>query len=175
MKATKASTISSRSRYWSRCSRSMLVTTAREGRRQRNDLSLSSASTTINSPLPSRALEPNASSRPPMTAVGSRPACASITAIIEVVVVFPCAPATAMENFSRISSANISARGITGTFSRPASRISGLSGRTADEITTTSAPRTFSARCPSKTRAPSRASRAVTARFFPSASWAASC
>ena len=35
---------------------------------------------------------------------------------MEVVVVFPCAPATAMPYFRRMSSASISARGITGIF-----------------------------------------------------------
>ena len=39
----------------------------------------------------------------------------------------------------RMISANISARGMTGIFRRRASTISGFSGRTADETTTTSA------------------------------------
>ena len=65
-------------------------------------------------PRPSRALLPKALSRPPMTAVGSRPARSSTSAIIEVVVVLPCAPATAMPTRRRISSASISARAITG-------------------------------------------------------------
>ena len=63
----------------------------------------------------------------------------STTAIIDVVVVLPCDPATAIENRSRISSASISARGITGIPRREASTISGFDGRTADEKTTTSA------------------------------------
>ena len=51
------------------------------------------------------------------------------TAIIEVVVVLPCAPATAMPYFRRINSASISARGMTGIFRRAASASSGLSRR----------------------------------------------
>ena len=92
----------------------MFVITAIVGDSFRNDRSLSSASATISSPRPSRALLPNALSRPPITAVGSSPARSSTSAIIDVVVVLPCAPATAMPKRSRISSASISARGITG-------------------------------------------------------------
>src|SRR5882762_313545 len=84
------------------------------GERRRNDPSLSSASTTISRPLPSFALDPSAFSFPPTTAVGSRPAWATTVAIREVVVVFPCEPAMATPSFRRISSASISARGITG-------------------------------------------------------------
>jgi hypothetical protein len=47
---------------------------------------------------------------PPMITVGSIPPASSIAAIIEVVVVLPCVPATAMRRLSRISSASISAR-----------------------------------------------------------------
>ena len=117
----------------------MFVITAIVGNSFRNDRSLSSASATINSPRPSRALLPNALSRPPITAVGSSPARSSTSAIIDVVVVLPCAPATAMLNRSRISSASISARGITGICRRAASPTSGFVGRTADDTTTTSA------------------------------------
>ena len=92
----------------------MLVTTARIGHSLRNERSLSSASATKYSDLPTRAFEPMASTRPPMTTVGSRPPAASTAATIEVVVVLPCMPAMAMPYFRRISSASISARGITG-------------------------------------------------------------
>ena len=51
----------------------------------------------------------------------------------------PAEPAMAMPYLSRISSASISARGITGTRRLCASSSSGLSGFTADENTTTSA------------------------------------
>jgi hypothetical protein len=93
-------------------------------------------------------LLPNALSRPPITAVGSRPARSSISAIIDVVVVLPCAPATAIAKRRRISSASISARGITGIFRRTASTTSGFRAFTADVTTTTSAPLTCSAAWP---------------------------
>ena len=121
----------------------MVVTTAITGASSRNERSLSSASTTMYSPWPTRALAPAWFTRPPTTNVGSRPAAARTAATIEVVVVFPCAPATAMPNFRRISSASISARGITGIFSRCASTTSTLSCGTAEEITTTCAPCTL--------------------------------
>jgi hypothetical protein len=107
----------------------------------RKEPSLSSASATRKSPPPEPALEPRLLSLPPITTVGSRPPRASTEATIEVVVVLPWAPATATLYLRRISSASISARGITGTHARPGRRTSGLSGRTAEEITTTSAPR----------------------------------
>ena len=82
------------------------------------------------------------------------------------VVVFPWLPATATPYFKRISSASISARGITGTPRRRASTTSALSECTAVEQTATCAPSTCSARCPSKTRAPSEESRSVVAERF---------
>ena len=97
----------------------MFVITANRGDSFRNDRSLSSASATRYLPRPSRALLPNELTRPPITAVGSRPATSSTSAIIDVVVVLPCAPATAMPWRSRISSASSSARGTT---ARPRSR-----------------------------------------------------
>ena len=51
----------------------------------------------------------------------------------EVVVVLPWVPATAMAYLSRISSASISARGITGVCRARASATSTLSRATADE------------------------------------------
>ena len=47
---------------------------------------------------------------PPLITVGSIPPASSIAAIIEVVVVLPWVPATAMVDCIRISSASISAR-----------------------------------------------------------------
>src|SRR5687768_10778404 len=129
----------------------MFVITAIDGHSIRNERSLSSASATMYSPRPSRAPLPNAFSLPPITASGSRPLRSSTNAIIDVVVVLPCAPATAIEKRIRINSASISARGITGTPRRLASTTSGLVGRTADETTTTSASPTFAAACPSWT------------------------
>ena len=147
----------------------MFVITAIDGHSIRNDRSLSSASATMYSPRPSRALLPNALNRPPITAVGSSPARSSTSAIIDVVVVLPCEPATAIENRSRISSASISARGITGMPRRCASTTSGFVGRTADENTTTSASPTLAAACPSCTVTPNVvASRAVTSDRFAS-------
>src|SRR5512134_1903099 len=140
----------------------MLVTTATVGDSFRNEPSLSSASATRNSPWPSFALDPRLFSFPPTTAVGPQPAVASTVATIEVVVVFPCVPAIAMPYFMRISSASISARGITGIFRRCASRTSGLSARTAEETTTTwPSGGMFAAECPVRTTAPSFSSRSV--------------
>ena len=81
---------------------------------------------------------PSARSLPPTTTVGSRPASRSTVPSSEVVVVLPCVPATAMPYFMRISSASISARGITGIFSSRARTTSGFENVTADEMTTTS-------------------------------------
>ena len=149
------------------CSRSMLVTTAIVGVNIRNERSLSSASTTIKSLLPSRAFERYVRTMPPITNVGSSPAAPNTVATIDVVVVFPCEPATATVcGFMRISSASISALGITGIERSRASIISGLSSRTAVERTTTWASPTFSAACPSVTSAPNFSSRAVTSDFF---------
>ncbi len=100
----------------------------------RNDRSNSSASTTMNSPWPSRALvPPSPLSLPPTMTVGSSPPSISTRLIIDVVVVLPCVPATPMPYFSRITSASISARRMIGIFRRWASRTSGLSPCTADE------------------------------------------
>ena len=79
----------------------------------------------------------------------------------DVVVVLPCVPATATPYFMRISSANISARWMTGTSRWRAATISGLSAVTAEERTTTSAVPTFSARWPMVTASPSAPSRRV--------------
>ena len=63
----------------------MLVTTDRMAFRFRNEASLSSASTTMYSPAPSRLLAPALSSLPPMTKVGSSPASASTLVTSDVV------------------------------------------------------------------------------------------
>ncbi len=68
-----------------------------------------------------------------MMAVGSFPAMARMVASMEVVVVLPCVPAMAMENFMRMSSASISALGMTGSAESLAATHSGLSSPTADE------------------------------------------
>ena len=71
--------------------------------------------------------------RPPTTTVGSSPPRSSTIATIEVVVVLPWLPATAMPYFMRMSSASMSARAITGTFASRAAFSSGLSCFTAEE------------------------------------------
>ena len=92
-------------------------------------------------PLAELGVGPERSSRPPMTTVGSMPPWDRIVATMLVVVVLPWVPAMAMPYFIRISSASISARGITGISRRCASSTSGLSARTAVEVTTTSTSR----------------------------------
>ena len=133
----------------------MFVTTAIVGLRRRNEPSDSSASATISSPLPSRACERSEPTRPPTTIVGSSPPSSRTAAIIEVVVVFPCEPATAMPYFIRISSASISARGMIGIPRRRASRTSTFSPEIAEDVTTTSALRTLPGAWPARIRAPS--------------------
>ncbi len=80
---------------------------------------------------------------------------------MEVVVVLPCEPATATPYFMRMSSASISARGMTGMWPARALATSTLASRTAEEMTTTSAFWRFSARWPMAITAPSLASRRV--------------
>jgi len=81
----------------------------------------------------------NGGSLPPITMVGSRPAAAKTVANMDVVVVFPCVPAMAKPYFIRISSASISALGMTGTPWDIAALISVLWSGTAVLLTTTSA------------------------------------
>ena len=85
---------------------------------------------------------------------------------MEVVVVFPWLPATAIPYFSRINSASSSPRGITGMPSRRASCTSGFCSSTAELTTSARAPPTFAASCPSKTVAPIAASRSVIGESF---------
>lgn len=79
----------------------------------------------------------------------------------DVVVVLPCVPATAIPYFMRINSANISALGMTGIWRSRAIDTSALSGLTADDVTTTSAPMTWAASCPWKIVAPPACNRRV--------------
>ena len=94
-KSVKHWTTSSIPLYDSMCSLSIFVTTAIVGYSIRNDRSLSSASVTNHSELPSFAFEPSVSTTPPTTVVGSNPAWPRMVATIEVVEVFPCVPETA--------------------------------------------------------------------------------
>ena len=80
---------------------------------------------------------------------------------MEVVVVLPWVPAIATLDFSRMSSASISARRTTGSLRARAASSSGLPGLIADEITTTWASARFSACWPMKTFAPFCSSRRV--------------
>ena len=110
----------------------------------------------------------------PATASATRPAaprCLGRVATIVVVVVLPCVPAMAMLDFSRISSASISARRTMGRPRRRASSSSGLPFLIAVEMTMTPAPATFSARWPSKTVAPRVSSRSVILDFLESLPW----
>ena len=59
---------------------------------------------------------------------------------MEVVVVLPCMPATAMPYLSRMSSASISARWMTGILRCRASTTSGFCSLTAELVTTTPEP-----------------------------------
>ncbi len=104
--------------------------------------------------MPRRALVPKESRRPPITHVGSSPASPSTAATSEVVVVLPCVPATAMPCLKRMSSASIIARGTTGTCASRAASTSGLSGFTAEETTTASAPSMRRASWPMATAMP---------------------
>ena len=63
---------------------------------------------------------------PPLITVGSTPPLSSSAAIIEVVVVLPCVPATATVFCIRISSASISARSTRGRRRSAAASISGI-------------------------------------------------
>ena len=84
----------------------------------------------MKSPAPSLALAPMVLRRPPTMMVGSKPPASRTRAVIEVVVVLPCEPATAMPYFIRMSSASISARGMTGM--RPARAFADLDVVLAD-------------------------------------------
>ena len=117
----------------------MLVTTAMIGESKRNVPSLSSASATRKLALAeSRVGAERAQLAADHRRSGSRPASRRTAPISEVVVVLPCVPATAMPYFMRISSASISARGITGIFSSRARTTSGFEYVTAEEMTSTS-------------------------------------
>ena len=103
--------------WWSS---STFVTTATVAGSAKTLLSDSSPSTT-SQPLPALALPPSCGISPPMRNDGSRPSRSSTKAIIAVVVVLPCAPATTMESARPTSSARSSARGAPST--RPAKAV----------------------------------------------------
>ena len=113
----------------------MLVTTATMGASRRNVRSYSSASTTMISPPPATAFDPNTATLPPTMIVGSRSACWATRPTIVVVVVFPCVPAMPTPRLARISSPSISDRLMIGISRRWASAVSGFASGsfTADE------------------------------------------
>ena len=85
---------------------------------------------------------------------------------MEAVVVFPCVPATARQRRVAQMAASISERGTTRMPRARASRSSVLSGCTAGENVTASAPATFSARCPTATVMPCERRRSATGESF---------
>ena len=93
----------------------MLITPIVEGNKV-NDPSDSSASATINLPSPNFAFAPRLFIIPPLITVGSIPAFSRIHAINDVVVVFPCEPATVIDDLSLITSASIIALEKVGIF-----------------------------------------------------------
>ena len=108
---------------------------------------------------------------PPLITVGSKPPASIRAATIEVVVVLPWVPATAMQRLSRISSASISARRTTGSRCTRAASSSGLSRLTAEETTTTSAPSRLRASWPTVTWMPLSRSRLTLALSATSEPW----
>ena len=83
-----------------------------------------------------------------MIIVGSAPAARRASATIEVVVVLPCEPLTVTVRLSRASSASISARGMIAMRRRRAKTTSGLSGPTAELVTTRPPTPALAGRCP---------------------------
>ena len=96
---------------------------------------------------------------PPLITVGSSFAASSTAATRLVVVVLPCVPPIAIDHFSRINSANISARRTTGMRRARAAATSGLSRLTAVEMTTTCASPRLAASWPMAMRTPASRSR----------------
>ena len=108
------------------------------------------------------ALPPIASRSPPISTCGSLPARSSRNAIIEVVVVLPCDPATAIPSQPFNNAANKSERWNIGNPLRCASNTSGFSVRMALETTIAFTSVRFAAAWPRKIVAPLFARRAVT-------------
>ena len=82
--------------------------------------------------VPACTLPPMRSSSPPMWMVGSRPASSRAVASMEVSVVLPCVPLTAMEGSClSANSPSSSARSICGMFHSPHATRSTLSGAMA--------------------------------------------
>ena len=133
------------------------MTTAIDGayfRKEPSDSSASATNQASSSVRPSRALVPRAAMRAPTAKDGSAPAASSITAIIELVVVLPWVPATAIVRWTPMAAARASERCRTRSPRARAAASSGLDSRMAVEITTVSACSMFSAAWGTKTRAP---------------------
>ncbi|CAB4676658.1 unannotated protein [freshwater metagenome] len=90
----------------------------------------------------------------PIAKDGSTPQCCNATVNMEVVVVFPCVPATATERFCDINIANASARSKIGIFNSFARFSSTFDAEIALEITIISRPAILSAECDAKTTTP---------------------
>ena len=132
----------------------------------RKEPSLSSTSATSRSPCPSLtglAKPPGRGTRPPIRAVGSRPAASSRCALIADVVVFPWEPAIAIASLVRITSASRAPRPTIGIFARRAASSSGLSSGIADDRTMVSAPSILVRSCPISMRTPSSRRRSMVA------------
>ena len=113
---------------------------AAAGANMRNEPSLSSASATNSSPLPSSAPRPVSARTPPITYDGSAPSSRSTVVSMEVVVVLPCVPATATVRLPSMTEASAAARCSTRSPCCRAAASSGLSGRIAVDTTRVSAP-----------------------------------
>ena len=111
---------------------------------------------------------PVVDSTPPMTKDGSTPQACSATVVIDVVVVFPCVPATATARRSTMSEARAPERCRIRSPRRWASTSSGLSLRMAEEMTSVSASPRLSAECPIITVAPRVRSTSTTLDSFAS-------
>src|SRR5712691_10046500 len=74
-----------------------------------------SSPSTTSHPSPVPAFPPSCGTSAPISQAGSRPSSLSEKAIMALVVVLPCAPATTIESRSETSSASSSARGFPGT------------------------------------------------------------
>ena len=142
----------------------MFVTIATSGEYARKDASLSSASTTKMSPVPSWAPEPEVARSPPIANEGSSPQCCSATVSIDVVEVLPAVPVTAASLRPRVSAASAVERCST---VRPRSRAaasSGLLSRIAVDTTTVAGGSGRCAgSCPRCTSAPSARSASTAA------------
>src|SRR5580700_9843349 len=131
---------------------------ATSGDSSRNDPSLSSASATKSRPAPSSAPSPVSVRIPPMTYPGSAPQSRSTVVSMDVVVVLPCVPATAITRRPAMTEASAAARCMTRRPRRVASASSGLSARIAlDRTRVSPGPRSprLAPACPTYTRAPS--------------------